>query len=98
MNERIRELANNAGVDAGQLFAEMLCTDSEVNVKIAEAWNAQPDEVRQRIFQVIEQNQSKFAELIVRECVKAADEWYQYHNEIQWDPGEHIKQHFGVEE
>ncbi len=41
---------------------------------------------------------NKFAELIVRECVKAADEWYQYHNEIQWDPGEHIKQHFGVEE
>ena len=40
----------------------------------------------------------KFAELIVKECVKAADEWYQYHNEIQWDPGEHIKQHFGVEE
>lgn len=40
----------------------------------------------------------KFAELIVQECVKAADEWYQYHNEIQWDPGEHIKQHFGVEE
>jgi len=39
-----------------------------------------------------------FAELIVKECVKAADEWYQYHNEIQWDPGEHIKQHFGVEE
>jgi hypothetical protein len=38
-----------------------------------------------------------FAELIVQECVKAADEWYQYHNEIQWDPGEHIKQHFGVE-
>ena len=43
-------------------------------------------------------NIEKFAELIVRECVKAADEWYQYHNEIQWDPGEHIKQHFGVEE
>ncbi len=40
----------------------------------------------------------KFTELIVRECVKAADEWYQYHNEIQWDPGEHIKQHFGVED
>ena len=40
----------------------------------------------------------KCAELIVRDCVNAADEWYQYHNEIQWDPGEHIKQHFGVEE
>jgi hypothetical protein len=44
------------------------------------------------------QRYEKFAELIVRECIKAADEWYQYHNEIQWDPGEHIKQHFGVEE
>lgn len=42
--------------------------------------------------------EDKFAELIVGECVRAADEWYQYHNEIQWDPGEHIKQHFGVEE
>jgi acyl-CoA reductase-like NAD-dependent aldehyde dehydrogenase len=102
MNERIRELANNAGVDAGQLFAEMLCTDSEVNVKIAEAWNAQPDEVRQRIFQVIEQNQSKFAELIVLEMCKELDK-------AQWDKGEdwvcadgtriipQIKQHFGVE-
>ena len=67
MNERIRELMEQAGVDAGQLFAEMLCADSEVNVKIAEAWNAQPDEVRQRIFETIEQNQSKFAELIIRE-------------------------------
>jgi len=51
---------------------------------------------------IYDRNQSfdieKFAELIVAECVKAADEWYQYHNEIQWDPGEHIKQHFGVEE
>lgn len=41
--------------------------------------------------------EQKFAELIIRECVNAADEWYQYHNEIQWDPGEHIKQHFGIE-
>jgi len=46
----------------------------------------------------IDQYSKRLAELIVRECVKAADEWYQYHNEIQWDPGEHIKQHFGVEE
>ena len=39
----------------------------------------------------------KFAELIVRECAKSADEWYQNHNEIHWDPAQHIKNHFGVE-
>ena len=92
MNERIRELANNAGVDAGQLFAEMLCTDSEVNVKIAEAWNAQPDEVRQRIFQVIEQNQSKFAELIIEECMNATRG-----ASTGLDAFNNIKEHFGVE-
>ena len=39
----------------------------------------------------------KFAELIVRECAKSADEWYQNHNDIHWDPAQHIKNHFGVE-
>jgi hypothetical protein len=40
----------------------------------------------------------KFAELIVRECCSAADEWYQKHNELHWDPAQHIRNHFGVEE
>jgi len=40
----------------------------------------------------------KFAELIVRECCGAADEWYQKHNELHWDPAQHIRNHFGVEE
>ena len=97
MNERIKELANNAGVDAGQLFAEMLCTDSEVNVKIAEAWNAQPDEVRQRIFQVIEQNQSKFAELIVRECASWIEKQDCAVHPTAWLLCDEIKEHFGVE-
>jgi hypothetical protein len=38
-----------------------------------------------------------FAELIVRECCGAADEWYQKHNELHWDPAQHIRNHFGVE-
>ena len=38
----------------------------------------------------------KFAELIVQECAKSADEWYQNHNDIHWDPAQHIKNHFGV--
>jgi len=40
----------------------------------------------------------KFAELIVKECCGAADEWYQKHNELHWDPAQHIRNHFGVEE
>ncbi len=74
MNERIRELIEQAG------------------------WTEGYYESDDGPFIEPEFNKEKFAELIVRECVKAADEWYQYHNEIQWDPGEHIKQHFGVEE
>jgi hypothetical protein len=43
-------------------------------------------------------SKEKFAELIVRECCGAADEWYQKHNELHWDPAQHIRNHFGVEE
>jgi hypothetical protein len=39
----------------------------------------------------------KFAELIVRECCDAADDWYQNHNDIHWDPAQHIKNCFGIE-
>lgn len=39
----------------------------------------------------------KFAELIVRECCGAANEWYQKHDELHWDPAQHIRNHFGVE-
>jgi len=51
----------------------------------------------------------KFAELIVRECAKAAYKYtddsknYEHYDDIGWDclPGDlqsHIKEHFGVEE
>lgn len=43
-------------------------------------------------------NSKKFAELLILECANAANDWYQNHNDIHWDPSEHIKQHFGVEE
>ena len=39
----------------------------------------------------------RFAELIVRECCGAADDWYQKHSELHWDPAQHIRNHFGVE-
>lgn len=42
-------------------------------------------------------NHKKFAELIVRECCNAADDWYQNANDIHWDPAQHIRSHFGVE-
>lgn len=42
-------------------------------------------------------DKQKFAKLLIRECCGAADEWYQYHNEIQWDPAQHIKNHFEIE-
>jgi hypothetical protein len=48
--------------------------------------------------QTCEEEMKKFAELIVRECCGAADEWYQKHNELHWDPAQHIRNHFGVEE
>jgi len=47
---------------------------------------------------IVDESQlTKFAELIVGECCGAADEWYQKHNELHWDPAQHIRNHFGVE-
>lgn len=55
------------------------------------------------------QKLEKFAELIVKECAKAAYKYtddsknYEHYDDIGWDclPGDlqsHIKEHFGVEE
>ena len=40
----------------------------------------------------------KFAELIVRECAKSANDWYQNHDKIHSDPMSYVLAHFGVEE
>ena len=69
MNERIRELAEQAEMSANK--------GDHVDVKLMMA---------------------KFAELIVGECARAANDWYQNHNDIHWDPAQHIRNHFGVEE
>ena len=46
----------------------------------------------------IAENIEKFAESIVRECAKAADEGLaQVTMKVEW-PSYHIKKHFGVEE
>ena len=70
MNERIRELVRQAGLD-----------DADFPV---ENWDNVP--------------LAKFAELIVRECMKVADEGMaQVTMKVEW-PSYHIKKHFGVEE
>ena len=40
----------------------------------------------------------KFAELIVRQCAKSANDWYQNHDKIHSDPMSYVLAHFGVEE
>ena len=70
MNEQIRDLVRQAGLD-----------DADFPV---ENWDNVP--------------LAKFAELIVRECMKAADEGMaQVTMKVEW-PSYHIKKHFGVEE
>jgi hypothetical protein len=80
MNERIRELAEQAGfeTDRGPLIVP------GPYIKVGGLCVGVPLE--------------KFAELVVRECCGAANDWYQKHNELHWDPAQHIRNHFGVEE
>ncbi|NDB81250.1 MAG: hypothetical protein EB127_00650 [Alphaproteobacteria bacterium] len=39
----------------------------------------------------------KFAALIVRECARSANDWYQNHDKIHSDPMSYVLAHFGVE-
>jgi hypothetical protein len=80
MNERIKELAEQAWIDTKEEFDSIVDDGGSINFTFAHAYD------------------KKFAELIVRECCGAADEWYQKHNELHWDPAQHIRNHFGVEE
>lgn len=40
----------------------------------------------------------KFAELIVKECAKSVNDWYQNRDKIHSDPMSYVLAHFGVEE
>lgn len=107
MNRVIKDIAVSARADVGQLFAEMLCTDSEVNVQIAEAWNVQPTEVRTRIFNVVSETQERFARLVYERCIQVIEdnipEVDNPRTEDYWDIGyqqamkdciHHIREHF----
>jgi mannose/cellobiose epimerase-like protein (N-acyl-D-glucosamine 2-epimerase family) len=39
----------------------------------------------------------EFAGMIIKKCCDAADDWYQNHNDIHWDPAQHIRNNLGVE-
>lgn len=94
MNEQlIKELANKAGVDAGQMIANIICGDDEFKA-LGNEFNKLSQETRDYIYKVIEQNQEKFAELIVRECADYISETAT----IETLLGERLKEHFGVEE
>jgi hypothetical protein len=40
----------------------------------------------------------KFGLLLIRQCARAANDWYQNHESLHWDPATHILAEFGVEE
>ena len=71
MNERIRELA----VEAGIISAEYNGFDPTG----------------------LTTSQRKFAELIVQECSRIADDWVNNEDNGKNYPSDMIKQHFGVE-
>jgi len=82
MNDQIRQLAEQAGID---FFNS---TDPEYFGRVyCEGWSEQ---------------QQKFAELIVRECVKVCADRGKHHDSLYsaWasDCSERIGKHFGVEE
>ena len=109
MNERIRELAEQAGVDAGQTIANTICGDDEW-VALGNEFNKLSQKTRDLIYKTLEQNQEKFAELIVRECLahgKLAQSQAVVNGSEEYNAGREmgievfmnqIKKHFGVEE
>ena len=107
MNERIRELAEQAGVDAGQTIANTICGDDEW-VALGNEFNKLSQKTRDLIYKTLEQNQEKFAELIVQECadqiISKGTDWVDFApsqtgvRPEYWNMAQQIKQHFGVKE
>jgi hypothetical protein len=54
----------------------------------------QSAEVQQHWFKLYNE---KFALLIVQECARSANDWYQNHDRIHSDPMSYVLAHFGVE-
>ena len=93
MNDKIGRIAEQAGVDAGQTIANTICGDGEM-VALGNEFNKLSQKTRDLIYKTLEQNQEKFAELIVRDCADfvAAGEF--------GDSGtaKQLIEHFGVDE
>ena len=114
MNERIRELAEQAGVDAGQTIANTICgvCGDDEWVALGNEFNKLSQKTRDLIYKTLEQNQEKFAELIVQECIAQIRPMWNQVKEVGAPPGydydtfdlvyndcmNAIKEHFGVEE
>jgi hypothetical protein len=108
MNERIRELAEQAGVDAGQTIANTICgvCGDDEWVALGNEFNKLSQKTRDLIYKTLEQNQEKFAELIVRECISMTDKESERYSNLDQEYcsmamdnyRELVLKHFGVEE
>lgn len=76
MNERVRELAEQAGITTN--------LDTDFFAKDPNKW--------------VDYFAEKFGELIVRECARSVNDWYQNHDKIHSDPMSYVLAHFGVEQ
>jgi hypothetical protein len=102
MNERIRELAEQAGVDAGQTIANTICgvCGDDEWVALGNEFNKLSQKTRDLIYKTLEQNQEKFAELIVKECVDVLNK--RFMGDLNREDMEvrqciaDVKKHFGV--
>jgi nitrate/nitrite-specific signal transduction histidine kinase len=97
MNERIRQLAEQAGVDAGQTIANTICGDDEF-AALGKEFNKLSQTTRDLIYKTLEQNQEKFAELIVRKCAELFEVEYGTSEVSGNQVARVLKEHFGVEE
>jgi hypothetical protein len=94
MNERIQELAKQAGIPA--IDGEWDYNNRTLLVKDNNEWRpAVPSEIISTMIQS-ERGLEKFAQLIVRECAFVADENYIHRGSRTC--GLAIRLHFGVEE
>ena len=94
MNERIRQLAEQAGIPA--IDGVWDYNDREILCQVDGEWRvATPSEIISVLFDC-EKGREKFAQLIVAECANVADENYIHRGSRTC--GLAIRLHFGVEE
>ena len=102
MNERIRELAEQAGLPV--IDGEWDYNDREILCQVDGEWRvATPSEIISVLFDC-EKGREKFAELIVRECIQVVDGMADPEEDSDryvWalhNASEKIREHFGVQE